>query len=101
MAKLYQDINNHPATRCFVAAFLSTILIGGETKNNPFQFVHNLVFHSLNATSFKTFEYFAQLHVKKQFTAFDYGPVKNLEIYGSKEPLNFMENYNKYVFNLF
>lgn len=43
-------------------------------------------------------DYFQQLAITRKFTAFDYGIKKNLKIYGTKEPLNFLENYDKYDF---
>jgi hypothetical protein len=29
-----------------------------------------------------------------KFQSFDYGPEKNMEKYGQKEPINFLENYS-------
>lgn len=45
--------------------------------------------------SYRTFVYYAQMINNKKFTRYDYGPVKNMKLYGQREvPLVPIENYN-------
>nr|CAG4708024.1 unnamed protein product [Naegleria fowleri] len=95
VAKLIQDINNHKATRSLFSAFASALVLGGKTQNNPFQYVHNLVYHTFNATSVKVVEHLIQMSTSGRFLAYDYGPEINKKVYGSKKPFDFFDYYDK------
>lgn len=93
--KIYQDIINHPGLRSLFAFIASYSVLGGETKSNPLQYIHNMVFHSFNATAIGVWEHLAQMASSNgKFQAFDYGsPEKNMEMYQQTKPLNFLDNY--------
>jgi pimeloyl-ACP methyl ester carboxylesterase len=93
--KIIQDFKNHQALKALLSYFVSYFILGGNPKDNPVQYVHNLVYHTFNATSTKVLQHFQQMHETGEFCSFDYGRYKNLEVYGQKTPLNFVENYDK------
>lgn len=93
--KILQDIKNHAPIKALASWFVSQFVLGGNVSDNPIQYVHNLVYHSFNGTSLKVLDHFYQMHYSNQFLAYDYGEKKNLEIYGQKTPINFLDNYDK------
>ncbi|KAG2388667.1 hypothetical protein C9374_000106 [Naegleria lovaniensis] len=95
VAKVIQDINNHKATRSLFSAFASALVLGGKTQNNPFQYVHNLVYHTFNATSVKVVEHLIQMSTSGRFLAYDYGPETNKKVYGTEKPFDFFDYYDK------
>ncbi|EFC40429.1 predicted protein [Naegleria gruberi] len=95
VAKLLQDINNHKATRSLLSAVVSSLILGGRTKNNPFQYVHNLFYHTFNATSVKVVEHLIQLQKSGKFLAYNYGPTMNKQYYGTEKPYDFFDAYDK------
>jgi pimeloyl-ACP methyl ester carboxylesterase len=94
VSKLVQDINNHPATRSLFSSVASRFLLGGQSNNNPFQYVHNLVYHTFNGTSVKVLVHLMQMNRSKHFQSFDYGAEENMNKYGTKTPIRFMEHYD-------
>ncbi|KAL9657412.1 hypothetical protein ABK040_014399 [Willaertia magna] len=94
-SKLIQDINNHSATKSLLSALISKLILGGMSMNNPFGYVHNLVYHTFNATSVKVVEHLIQISKSGIFQAYDYGKRKNLEVYGTEKPFQMYDYYNK------
>eukprot|EP01080_Neovahlkampfia_damariscottae_P008068 gene8068-12529_t len=93
-AKIFQDVNNHEGLQSLISYLICVLVLGGDVKQNPFQHVHNLVFNTFNGTSAGVLEHFIQMMTTGKFQSFDYGKEKNLEIYGQKEPINFLDNYH-------
>ncbi|KAL0481687.1 lipase [Acrasis kona] len=95
VSKLVQDVNNHPALRSLLASIASNMLLGGQSSNNPFQYVHNLVYHTFNGTSVKVLLQLAQMNRSGHFQSFDYGSEqKNMDKNGSSTPIRFMDHYD-------
>eukprot|EP00761_Pharyngomonas_kirbyi_P014989 gb/GECH01015020.1/.p1 GENE.gb/GECH01015020.1/~~gb/GECH01015020.1/.p1 ORF type:complete len:773 (+),score=96.25 gb/GECH01015020.1/:1-2319(+) len=94
VTKVMHDLFSHPATRDLVSYLFSQFLLGGNLVNLPLRYVHNLVYN-FKGTSVKVLEHFIQMWSTAKFQAYDYGPLRNLQEYGSEEPLNFLEHYDK------
>jgi hypothetical protein len=48
-----------------------------------------MVSHFGSETSIKIIDHFYQMYYQHRFQAYDYGEVKNMEVYGSKRPFLF------------
>jgi len=94
LAKMGEDINHNTSTRGVISLLVSSIL-GGHYEEHAMTKTHNLPYHVFTGTSTKVFKHFWQIWKSQKFEAFDYGPAKNQEIYGSSTPINFFENYDK------
>ena len=95
VAKLVQDLNNHPALRSLMAVLVSKLILGGQSNNSPFQYVHNLVYHIFQGTSVNVVEHFIQMVRTGEFRAFDHGNAKeNMKHYGQPKPWNFLKKYH-------
>lgn len=64
-------------------------------KDNPFSYIHNLAINSFNGVSAKICLHFWQMYKSGHFQAFDYGPDKNEELYGTPTPFDVMEHFDK------
>ncbi|KAN0027317.1 hypothetical protein ACTFIU_010007 [Dictyostelium citrinum] len=94
IAKIYHDAMSNLPTKNLLVYLVSRYLLGGDTRNHPLTTIHNLAYNTFNGTSVLIYRHFWQIRRSKKFEAFDYGPKKNLELYGSNEPLNFLNHYN-------
>jgi pimeloyl-ACP methyl ester carboxylesterase len=96
IAKLVQDFNNHPALRSLLAVIISKTILGGQSSNSPFQYVHNLVYHIFQGTSINVVVHFVQMVRTGKFQAFDYGSEEeNRKHYGQATPWNFFDYYGQ------
>lgn len=54
-----------------------------------------LMLISIIGTSIKTLIHFVQLQKSQKFQAFDYGKQQNVKIYGTPEPISYLDHYDK------
>lgn len=94
IAKIYHDVMGNSPTKDLLVYLVSRYLLGGDIKNHPLTTIHNLAYNTFNGTSVKTYRHFWQIRKSRKFESFDYGPKKNLEMYGSKEPIDFLDHYD-------
>ncbi|KAM9986075.1 hypothetical protein ACTFIZ_004332 [Dictyostelium cf. discoideum] len=94
IAKIYHDAMSNLPTKNLLVYLVSRYLLGGDTRNHPLTTIHNLAYNTFNGTSVLIYRHFWQIRRSKKFEAYDYGPKKNLEFYGTNEPLNFLDHYN-------
>eukprot|EP01133_Synstelium_polycarpum_P007794 gene7794-9143_t len=95
-AKQYWDFSINEHAFLDIPSFIQVIrqVKIKELSNNNTEVIHNLAYNTFCGTSVKIYKHFWQLKKSKNFQAFDYGKQKNLEIYGTPYPLNFLDNYN-------
>eukprot|EP00906_Rhabdomonas_costata_P019919 RCo028980 len=94
IAKLGRDLHRHPATRTLMCFLAARYVVGGRASDLPLHSIHNLLFNMLHAGfSLKLHRHFWQFYCAQKFQAYDYGPRTNLKVYGSLEPLNYLQNY--------
>ncbi|GAM20357.1 hypothetical protein SAMD00019534_035320 [Acytostelium subglobosum LB1] len=93
-AKIYHDLMSNTPTKDLMVYLVSRFLLGGEMKNHPLEKIHNLAYNTFSGTSVKTYRHFFQIRKAKKFQAFDYGKQKNMELYGTPYPLNFLDHYD-------
>jgi pimeloyl-ACP methyl ester carboxylesterase len=87
LAKLSQDLNNHPALLAFWSVIVSQFMLGGVPAESPFQLIHNLPYQSFNGTSVRVIDHFIQLARTGKFQAYDYGSAeKNRAYYSQNVP---------------
>ena len=92
MAKLWEDVKQTPTSK-FLLGFFTALLLGGEVENHP---IHRVEPHKVfEGTSITIYRHFVQIWRSATFQAFDYGSVKNEQIYGSRKPLQMLSNYSK------
>ncbi|KAF2073330.1 hypothetical protein CYY_005348 [Polysphondylium violaceum] len=94
IAKIYHDVMSNSPTKDLLVYLVSRYLLGGDIKNHPLTTIHNLAYNTFNGTSVKTYRHFWQIRKSRKFESFDYGPKKNMEMYGSKEPIDFLDHYD-------
>ncbi|KAK5575150.1 hypothetical protein RB653_010406 [Dictyostelium firmibasis] len=94
IAKIYHDAMSNLPTKNLLVYLVSRYLLGGDTRNHPLTTIHNLAYNTFNGTSVLIYRHFWQIRRSRKFETFDYGPKKNLELYGTSEPLNILNHYN-------
>ncbi|EGC28620.1 hypothetical protein DICPUDRAFT_100086 [Dictyostelium purpureum] len=94
VAKIYHDVMSNLPAKDLLVYLVSRYLLGGDMRNHPLTTVHNIAYNTFNGTSVGIYRHFWQIRRSKKFEAFDYGPKKNLELYGTVEPLNILSHYN-------
>eukprot|EP00164_Ancoracysta_twista_P002456 GFYU01003255.1.p1 GENE.GFYU01003255.1~~GFYU01003255.1.p1 ORF type:complete len:478 (-),score=148.59 GFYU01003255.1:64-1344(-) len=94
IVKLVEDIKRLPAMRALFSWMLA-LLLGGDSKENPFTYANSMALNTLfSGTSSKVFKHFWQIFKTGRFQPWDYGKEKNLEMYGSEQPPNYLELYH-------
>lgn len=96
VSKILEDINNSFTGRTMISWGVAKV-IGGSIEDHPFVNLRNLTYNVFSGTSAGVFHHFWQIWQHKRFEGFDYGHAKNLEVYGSLKPIDFIDNYDKYV----
>lgn len=96
VSKILEDVNNSFTGRTVMSWGVAKV-IGGSIEDHPFVNLRNLTYNVFSGTSTGVYRHFWQIWRHKKFEGFDYGPKKNLQIYGTKQPLDFIENYNLYA----
>mmetsp|Transcript_11324 Transcript_11324/g.12446 ORF Transcript_11324/g.12446 Transcript_11324/m.12446 type:complete len:238 (+) Transcript_11324:101-814(+) len=94
IAKIMEDVNSAYPTRT-IASYIAYQLLGGRKDKHAFVTTHGITHNIFAGTSVGVYSHFWQLWRTKTFQAFDYGEKKNLQVYGTKEPLNFFKHYDK------
>eukprot|EP01135_Chromosphaera_perkinsii_P011741 Nk52_evm19s2485 gene=Nk52_evmTU19s2485 len=64
-----------------------------QNDEHALEIIHNMMWNFLNGTSVGVFKHFLQNFQSKKFQAFDYGSERNVEVYGSVKPSNFLEHF--------
>jgi predicted peptidase len=96
VSKIIEDVNNSFTGRTMVSWGVAKV-IGGSIEDHPFVNLRNLTYNVFSGTSTGVFRHFWQIWIHKRFEGYDYGLSKNMELYGSVKPIDFMDNYDKYV----
>jgi len=94
-AKATHDMMNSGAIKDLTAYLVSRFMLGGDVAEHPLTRIHNLAYNTFTGTSVKIYKHFWQLYRSGKFQAYNYGPHKNRQVYGSTIPINFLENFDK------
>jgi len=94
IAKLMEDVNENYTMRN-IASYLSYKLLGGKVKDHAFVKIHNITYNIFAGTSVRVYKHFLQLWKTQRFQAFDYGKQRNLQEYGTPQPIDFFKNFDK------
>eukprot|EP01124_Arcella_intermedia_P034993 TRINITY_DN8809_c0_g1_i1.p1 TRINITY_DN8809_c0_g1~~TRINITY_DN8809_c0_g1_i1.p1 ORF type:complete len:651 (+),score=123.67 TRINITY_DN8809_c0_g1_i1:129-2081(+) len=94
IAKMMEDVKNNYSTRNFLS-FLVYKLLGGSKDNHPFLRVPGYTMNIFAGCSAGIFKHFWQIWKSQKFQAYNYGKLKNHQIYGTTEPIDFFKNYSK------
>ncbi|KAL6584246.1 hypothetical protein OROMI_003535 [Orobanche minor] len=94
MNKLARDFHNLPAVGGLVQTLMSYV-VGGDSSN--WVGVLGLPHYNMNdmpGVAFRVAHHLAQMKHSRRFIMFDYGsPASNMEVYGTREPLDLGEYY--------
>lgn len=93
VSKILEDVNNSFTGRTMMSWGVAKV-IGGSIEDHPFVNLRNLTYNVFSGTSTGVFKHFWQIWRHKKFEGFDYGPAQNLKIYGTREPIDFIDNYH-------
>jgi len=93
VTKMMEDVRESYSSRKLVSLFATTFLGGDPAKEHSYFQAHLLTYNVFSGTSTGIFKHFWQLWKHQKFEAFDYGPQKNLALYGQAEPIDFLANY--------
>lgn len=96
VSKILEDINNSFTGRTMMSWGVAKI-IGGSIEDHPFVNLRNLTYNVFSGTSTGVFRHFWQIWTHKKFEGYDYGAVKNMQVYGTTTPIDFVENYHLYA----
>lgn len=96
VSKILEDINNSFTGRTMMSWGVAKV-IGGSIEDHPFVNLRNLTYNVFSGTSTGVFRHFWQIWRHKKFEGYDYGAAKNMQVYGTTKPIDFVENYHLYV----
>lgn len=99
VSKILEDINNSFTGRTMMSWGVAKV-IGGSIEDHPFVNLRNLTYNVFSGTSTGVFRHFWQIWTHKKFEGYDYGAAKNMQIYGTTKPIDFIENYHQYALEL-
>lgn len=91
--KVMEDVKSTNPTKDLFT-YIATMLIGGNIEDHSLNRV-NMVRWVFTGTPVGVFRHFRQLISYKKFQAFDFGKRKNLVVYGTEEPINFLNHYDE------
>jgi pimeloyl-ACP methyl ester carboxylesterase len=94
VSKILEDVNNSFTGRTMISWCVAKV-IGGSIEDNTFVNLRNLTYNVFSGTSTGVFKHFWQCWIHKRFEGFDYGHSKNLSLYGTLKPIDFIDNYDK------
>jgi len=94
VAKMVEDVKHNYSLRNLFS-FATYKLLGGEKTEHSITQAHNLTYNVFAGTSVGIFNHFWQNWSNDSFATFDYGPQKNLLVYGSKTPVDILANFDK------
>jgi len=89
-----EDVRKNYSTRNLLS-YMVYKLLGGSKNDHAFTNVPVYTLNIFAGCSAGIFKHFWQIWKNQRFEGYDYGKRKNEEIYGSSEPINFFENYDK------
>jgi len=90
-AKMVEDVkHNYSARNLF--SFITYKLLGGDSMEHAVTQAHNLTYNIFAGTSTGVFLHFWQNWTNRAFESFDYGPEKNMDVYGTPYPVDIMRN---------
>lgn len=94
VSKVMEDISGSFTGRKMLSYFVSKV-VGGSEEDHTYFNMRNLTYNIFTGTSTGVYKHFWQIWRNQRFEAFDYGPEKNLEVYGTVYPTNILENFDK------
>lgn len=94
IAKMMEDVRKNYSTRNIIS-FMAYKLLGGSIDNHAFLKVPCYTLNIFAGCSAGVFKHFWQIWQSQKFQAYDYGKQGNIKHYGTPEPLNFLDHYDK------
>ncbi|CAK1554547.1 unnamed protein product [Leptosia nina] len=88
--KAYREVCLKPTIGYLLCAYGYIFPVAGyDVKEYGYKFHYMLTRQFPMSTSLKNLEHFAQVSRRRSFSAFDYGRIGNLKVYGTPSPLNY------------